>query len=93
MSAQNSSIKKITLVALMIAIDVVLSPIFRVEGMAPMSSVINVIAALLLGPVYATVMAVMCGVIRMLLMGIPPLALNWCSFWRATSWLTLPFRS
>ena len=80
MLATNSRIKKITLVALMIAIDVVLSPIFRVEGMAPMSSVINVIAALLLGPVYGTVMAVMCGIIRMLLMGIPPLALTGAVF-------------
>ncbi|GKS81659.1 energy coupling factor transporter S component ThiW [Ligilactobacillus pabuli] len=80
MLATNSRIKKITLVALMIAIDVVLSPIFRVEGMAPMSSVINVIAALLLGPVYGTIMAVMCGIIRMLLMGIPPLALTGAVF-------------
>lgn len=80
MSKQNSRIKKITIVALMVAIDVVLSPIFRIEGMAPMSSVINVIAAPLLGPVYATIMAVMCGIIRMLLLGIPPLALTGAVF-------------
>jgi len=44
--------------------------------MAPMSSVMNVIAATLLGPLYATIMAFVCAVIRMTLLGIPPLGLT-----------------
>ncbi|API90214.1 energy coupling factor transporter S component ThiW [Marinilactibacillus sp. 15R] len=64
----------------MIALDVVLSPLLRIEGMAPMSSVMNIIAGVLLGPVYGTLMAFVCGIIRMLLMGIPPLALTGAVF-------------
>ncbi|MEO1768977.1 thiW protein [Enterococcus sp. 665A] len=68
------------LLAMMIALDVVLSPLFRVEGMAPMSSVMNVLAGGLLGPLYGTLMALCCGIIRMLLLGIPPLALTGAVF-------------
>ncbi|WP_416207834.1 energy coupling factor transporter S component ThiW [Enterococcus sp. HY326] len=64
----------------MIALDVVLSPLFRIEGMAPMSSVMNIIAGVLLGPFFATVMALVCGFIRMTLLGIPPLALTGAVF-------------
>ena len=38
--------KKIMFLAMMVALDVVLSPLMRIEGMAPMSSTINVIAAM-----------------------------------------------
>ncbi len=77
---QTVNVKKISLLAMMIALDVVLSPLFRIEGMAPMSSVMNVIAATLLGPLYATIMALVCAVIRMTLLGIPPLALTGALF-------------
>lgn len=76
MFEQQNRVKKLMIVAMMIALDVVLSPIFRIEGMAPMSSVMNVFAGVLLGPFYATLMAVVCGVLRMTLLGIPPLALT-----------------
>lgn len=79
MHTQNK-LQKIVLLALMIAMDVVLSPIMRIEGMAPMSSVMNIIAGVLLGPWYGTVMALVCGVIRMTLLGIPPLALTGAVF-------------
>lgn len=79
MHTQNK-LQKLVLLALMIAMDVVLSPIMRIEGMAPMSSVMNIIAGVLLGPWYATVMALTCGVIRMTLLGIPPLALTGAVF-------------
>lgn len=72
--------KKLIILAMMIALDVVLSPLFRIEGMAPMSSVMNVIGAMLLGPFYVTVMATVCGIIRMTLLGIPPLALTGAIF-------------
>lgn len=31
----QSSVKKLAILAMMIALDVVLSPLFRIEGMAP----------------------------------------------------------
>lgn len=76
----NSKVRKITYLAMMIALDVVLSPILRIEGMAPMSSVINILAGVLMGPLYTTIMAVCCGIIRMMMMGIPPLALTGAVF-------------
>ncbi|MBO1304672.1 energy coupling factor transporter S component ThiW [Enterococcus sp. 669A] len=77
---QRAKLQKMMLLAMMIALDVVLSPLFRVEGMAPMSSVMNVLAGGLLGPVYGTAMALCCGVIRMVLLGMPPLALTGAVF-------------
>lgn len=72
--------RKWTMLAVMVALDVVLSPLFRVEGMAPMSSVVNILAACIMGPVYTTIMAVACAIIRMIMMGIPPLALTGAVF-------------
>lgn len=77
---RNTRIKRLTLLAMMIALDVVLSPLFRIEGMAPMSSVLNVIAAVLMGPLYATTMALVTAILRMMLLGIPPLALTGALF-------------
>lgn len=77
---EKNRIHRLTLLALMIALDVVLSPLMRIEGMAPMSSVMNIIAGVLLGPLYGTLMALICGLIRMLLLGIPPLALTGAVF-------------
>lgn len=77
---KDYKIEKMSLLAMMIAMDVVLSPLLRVEGIAPMSSVMNVIAAVLMGPVYGTLMALSCGILRMILFGIPPLALTGAVF-------------
>lgn len=76
----EGKIKKLTILAMMIALDFVLSPLLRIEGMAPMSSVVNIIGAVLMGPFYATVMAFICGLLRMTLLGIPPLALTGAVF-------------
>ena len=76
----NRRTKRLTILAMMIALDVVLSPLFRIEGMAPMSSVMNIIAGVLLGPVYGTLMAFVCGLVRMTMLGIPPLALTGAVF-------------
>ena len=76
----NSKVRKITYLAVMVALDVVLSSILRIEGMAPMSSVINILAGVLMGPLYATIMAICCGIIRMMMMVIPPLALTGAVF-------------
>ena len=64
----------------LIGIGVVISPILRIEGMCPMAHLINITAAVLLGPVDAFVVAVLIGIIRMALMGIPPLALTGAVF-------------
>ena len=73
-------VHKLTILSMMIALDVVLTPIFRIEGMAPMSSVVNILAGILMGPVYALVMATVTAFIRMTTQGIPPLALTGATF-------------
>lgn len=80
MPNQTTKLRRLIMLALMIALDVVLSPLFRIEGMAPMSSVMNVIGVVLMGPLYGTLMALICGVLRMVLLGIPPLALTGAVF-------------
>lgn len=80
MPQANTKLQKLIILSLMIALDVVLSPLFRIEGMAPMSSVMNVIGVALMGPWYGTAMALICGILRMLLLGVPPLALTGAVF-------------
>ena len=41
MRKHQLQVHKLTILSMMIALDVVLTPIFRIEGMAPMSSVVN----------------------------------------------------
>ena len=65
---------------MLIALGVVVSPILRIEGMCPMAHFINIVCAVLLGPWYALLCATLIGVIRMMLMGIPPLALTGAVF-------------
>ena len=66
--------------AMLVAIGVVISPLLRVEGMCPMAHLINITAAVLLGPLDAFIVALTIGVLRMSLMGIPPLALTGAVF-------------
>ena len=80
MKTNQLQIHKLTVLSMMIALDVVLTPIFRVEGMAPMSSVVNILAGTIMGPVYALVMATATAFIRMTTQGIPPLALTGATF-------------
>lgn len=77
---KNSKLVKKLMLAIMVALGVVISPILRVEGMCPMSSVINITCAVILGPLYALLCAICIGIIRMLIMGIPPLALTGAVF-------------
>ena len=51
MRTNQLQIHKLTILSMMIALDVVLTPIFRIEGMAPMSSVVNILAGIMMGPV------------------------------------------
>ena len=52
----QNRVKRLAILAMMIALDVVLSPLFRIEGMAPMSSVVNIVAAVVMGRLYAKVL-------------------------------------
>ncbi len=84
-TAYNSStlIKMITL-AMLVAIGVVISPILRVESpfgnMCPMAHLINIVCSVLLGPWWSLLCATLIGILRMIFMGIPPVALTGAIF-------------
>ncbi|MDV8691124.1 energy coupling factor transporter S component ThiW [Streptococcus pneumoniae] len=80
MRKHQLQVHKLTILSMMIALDVVLTPIFRIEGMAPMSSVVNILAGIMMGPVYALAMATVTAFIRMTTQGIPPLVLTGATF-------------
>ncbi len=71
---------KEVVLAMLVAVGVVISPILRVEGMCPMAHLINIVCAVLLGPWWSLLCAVLIGIIRMLFLGIPPLALTGAIF-------------
>ena len=82
---RDVSVLRMVMLAILVAVGVVISPILRVEGMCPMAHFINVVCAVLLGPLDAFLCAFMIGIIRMLFMGIPPLALTGAVFGAALS--------
>lgn len=53
---------------------------FARGGMCPTAHLVNIVCAVFLGPWYSLLCATMIGVIRMLFMGIPPLALTGAVF-------------
>ena len=71
---------KLVMMSMLVALGVVISPILRIEGMCPMAHFINIVCSVLLGPWYSLLCATLIGVIRMALMGIPPLALTGAVF-------------
>ena len=76
----KSNLLNLAVMAFMIALGVVISPILRFEGMCPMAHFINITCSVLLGPWYSLICAVAIGIIRMIFMGIPPLALTGAVF-------------
>lgn len=76
----NRHVLRLVFLAMLIGLGVVISPILRVEGMCPMAHLINITCAVLLGPWQALLCATIIGVLRMTLMGIPPLALTGAVF-------------
>ena len=76
----KSNILKLSVMAFMIALGVVISPILRFEGMCPMAHFINITCSVLMGPWYSLACATIIGIIRMTVMGIPPLALTGAVF-------------
>ena len=77
---KNNSLLRMVTMAMLVAIGVVISPLLRIEGMCPMAHLINIVSAVFLGPVEAFSIALMIGIIRMGVMGIPPLALTGAIF-------------
>jgi len=77
---RNAHLFKLIVLSMLVALGVVISPILRIEGMCPMAHFINITCAVLRGPWYALLCATTIGVLRMLLMGIPPLALTGAVF-------------
>lgn len=71
---------RMTILAMLIALGVVISPFLRVEGMCPMAHFINIVCSVLMGPWYSLLCATLIGIIRMLTMGIPPIALTGAVF-------------
>lgn len=71
---------KLVVLAMLIALGVIISPILRVEGMCPMAHFINIVCSVFLGPWYSLACATLIGVIRMTTMGIPPIALTGAVF-------------
>ena len=76
----SKSLLKMIVLAMLIAIGVVISPILRVEGMCPMAHFINIVCSVFLGPWYSLLCATLIGMIRMATMGIPPIALTGAIF-------------
>ncbi len=76
----SKKVLKIVVLAMLVALGVVISPILRVEGMCPMAHFINIVCSVLMGPWYSLLCATTIGVIRMITMGIPPIALTGAVF-------------
>lgn len=76
----SQNLLKLSTIAMLIALGVVISPILRFEGMCPMAHLINITCSVLLGPWYSLLCASVIGVIRMLTMAIPPIALTGAVF-------------
>lgn len=82
---RNARLLKLIMMSMLIALGVVISPLLRIEGMCPMAHFINIVCAVLLGPWYALLCSASIGILRMVLMGIPPLALTGAVFGAALS--------
>ena len=76
----SKSVLRLTVLSMLIALGVVISPILRVEGMCPMAHFINIVCSVFLGPWYSLLCATLIGIIRMATMGIPPIALTGAVF-------------
>ena len=77
---KSNYLRRMVMLGMFIALGVVISPILRIEGMCPMAHLINITCAVFMGPGYALLCAFLIGIIRMMIMGIPPLALTGAIF-------------
>ncbi len=76
----SKGLLKMIVLSMLIALGVVISPILRIEGMCPMAHFINIVCSVFLGPWYSLLCATLIGIIRMITMGIPPIALTGAIF-------------
>ena len=76
----SKNLLKMIVLSMLVALGVVISPILRVEGMCPMAHFINIVCSVFLGPWYSLLCATLIGVIRMVTMAIPPIALTGAIF-------------
>ena len=76
----SKGLLKMVVLSMLIALGVIISPILRFEGMCPMAHFINIVCSVLLGPWYSLLCATLIGIIRMSIMGIPPIALTGAIF-------------
>jgi energy coupling factor transporter S component ThiW len=72
----RQALVKLIMLSMFTAIGVVISPILRFEGFAPTAHLVNVVCAVFMGPWYALVNGIITAILRMTLMGIPPLAIT-----------------
>lgn len=77
---EKSWLLKMVILSMLVGLGVVISPILRFEGMCPMAHLINIVCSVLLGPWYSLLCATLIGIIRMIIMGIPPIALTGAIF-------------
>ena len=63
MEKQRLNTFRMVMLAMMVAIGVVISPILRIEGMCPTAHLINIVCSVLMGPWYSLLCATMIGVI------------------------------
>ena len=66
MNTDRSKTLRMVMLAMMVAIGVVISPILRIEGMCPTAHLINIVCSVLLGPWYSLLCATLIGIIRMM---------------------------
>ncbi len=71
---KNSNVLILVTLAMFVALGVVISPILRFEGFAPTAHFVNVVCSVFLGPWYSLLNGTLTAIIRMSVMGIPPLA-------------------
>lgn len=76
----SKKLMKSVVLSMLVALGVVISPLLRFEGMCPMAHFINIVCSVLLGPWYSLLCATLIGIIRMAMMGIPPIALTGAIF-------------
>ena len=81
MEKQRMHTLRMVMLAMMVAIGVVISPILRIEGMCPTAHLVNIVCSVLMGPWYSLLCATMIGVIPYdVLWESPPLALTGAVF-------------
>ena len=61
MEKQRMHTLRMVMLAMMVAIGVVISPILRIEGMCPTAHLVNIVCSVLMGPWYSLLCATMIG--------------------------------